>query len=346
MKVSAKRVGSIIYLLATLVLVVVLATATGGVKDSWYALLRLQPRWLAAAFGCWVAFVLLRSFALKFFCASQNRPISIYCAVRITLIGVYYSGITPAATGGQPMQIYELARCSIAPSIGTSAVWAETFGFQFTHMIIATVLWIIYRAPVRRLLVGVHWIMVGGYAVNIIWTALLALLLIRSGRLIWVAEKIVRFLAKIRLVRDPVKTGDRVKAQAEDFFKVTRMLLKRPALMVAVLLFSSAQVFAYFSILYFVYRGFGWDARSYGLLLTISALMYMSASLAPTPGSSGAQEGGFLLFLRWIFPERSLFPALLVWRFFTYYLMLIAGALTVALGVITSSRKARRTESK
>jgi uncharacterized membrane protein YbhN (UPF0104 family) len=70
--------------------------------------------------------------------------------------------------------------------------------------------------------------------------------------------------------------------------------------------------------------------------------MHLSASIAPTPGASGAQEGAFYLFFRWIFPERSLFPALLVWRFFTYYFMLLVGAVTIAFGVLTGSGRRRR----
>ena len=40
-----------------------------------------------------------------------------------------------------------------------------------------------------------------------------------------------------------------------------------------------------------------------------------------------AQEGGFALFFRAFFPDASLFVALLIWRFFTYYLTILVGAL-------------------
>ena len=48
-------------------------------------------------------------------------------------------------------------------------------------------------------------------------------------------------------------------------------------------------------------------------------------------GASGAQEGGFAVLFRGIFPDAQLFVALLIWRFSTYYLSILAGAaLTVA----------------
>ena len=43
------------------------------------------------------------------------------------------------------------------------------------------------------------------------------------------------------------------------------------------------------------------------------------------------QEGGFAVLFRGIFPDAQLFVALLIWRFSTYYLSILAGAaLTVA----------------
>ena len=64
-------------------------------------------------------------------------------------------------------------------------------------------------------------------------------------------------------------------------------------------------------------------------MLTLSCLLFVSASYTPLPGASGAQEGGFLLYFRGIFREGTIGRGLLVWRFFTYYLFLIAGVFAV-----------------
>ena len=53
----------------------------------------------------------------------------------------------------------------------------------------------------------------------------------------------------------------------------------------------------------------------------------------------GAQEGGFLLYYRDIFPEGIIGLALLVWRFFTYYMFLIVGSFTVVLDRILIAKE-------
>ena len=121
---------SILFITLTLAVIIVYGIISGELKNSWYALQSSNISYLTAAIGCMAAFVILRAAMLIYYINHQNRPLRFTDAVRVTLVGLYYSGITPAATGGQPMQIYELNRSSIVPSIGSSAILVETFGFE------------------------------------------------------------------------------------------------------------------------------------------------------------------------------------------------------------------------
>ena len=79
----------------------------------------------------------------------------------------------------------------------------------------------------------------------------------------------------------------------------------------------------------FAYYAFGQSGTSWTQVLTLSCLLFVSASYTPLPGASGAQEGGFLLYFRGIFKDGTIGLALLIWRFFTYYLFLIVGVFMV-----------------
>ena len=72
-----------------------------------------------------------------------------------------------------------------------------------------------------------------------------------------------------------------------------------------------------------------WTYALGAAVLTLSCLLFVSASYTPLPGASGAQEGGFLLYFKGIFRDGTIGLALLIWRFFTYYLFLIAGVFAV-----------------
>ena len=76
-------------------------------------------------------------------------------------------------------------------------------------------------------------------------------------------------------------------------------------------------------------------------MLTIATLLFISASYTPLPGASGAQEGGFVVFYNGIFPSGTIFSALLLWRFFTYYTMLLIGFILSLIGFKSKEPEAK-----
>ena len=107
---------------------------------------------------------------------------------------------------------------------------------------------------------------------------------------------------------------------------------------------STIGLLALFGTTVFVYYAFGMSGTPWYQALTISCLLFVSASYTPLPGASGAQEGGFLLYFQGIFKNGTIGLALLIWRFFTYYLYLIVGVFTILLEKIILRREARKRE--
>ncbi|GHU69570.1 phosphatidylglycerol lysyltransferase [Clostridia bacterium] len=347
MKTSrAKWIGSILFPVASLAVLMVLGFTAEDVHEAWNALLNVSPLWLAAVAGCWCLYVGARALALVVYCKFQGCGLKMSGALYVTLIGLFYSGVTPAATGGQPMQVYELTKRNVNPSVGTSAVAVETAGFQFLLVILATCFWLPNRNVIASSLTVARWVLIVGFALNFVWTVFLILVLIKGA---WVAKPVVwiiRMLGRAHLLPSPERKVESLNRYVADYESISAELFKRPALMVSCSLLSGIQVTAYMSMVYFLYRGFGWSHTSYGVVVGIQMLMYLCASMVPTPGATGAQEGSFYVFLGRVFPESSVFPAMLVWRFFTYYLMLIAGAVALFVGMLNTRRISGRTDSQ
>ena len=74
----------------------------------------------------------------------------------------------------------------------------------------------------------------------------------------------------------------------------------------------------------------------------VQSLLQVSVSFMPMPGASGAQEIGFSTFFRNYFVNNDLYAAVMVWRFFTYYLIVIGGALLVVIDQLWYRKKKLR----
>jgi uncharacterized membrane protein YbhN (UPF0104 family) len=73
----------------------------------------------------------------------------------------------------------------------------------------------------------------------------------------------------------------------------------------------------------------------------MQSFLSLAVSFFPLPGASGASEGGFYLFFSAYFTKVPVFIPMLIWRFISYYSILIVGALQV---VVEEMLKMRRTK--
>ncbi|MDR2505130.1 MAG: flippase-like domain-containing protein [Oscillospiraceae bacterium] len=317
---------SIAFVLLTFAGIFIYGWITGDIAEAMNALGGVSLGYLGAALGCLALFVLLRAMCVVYFVRQNNRSLSLFAAIRVTLVGLYYSGITPASTGGQPMQIYELSRNSVAPAIGTSAMLVETFGFQLAQLLIGAAMLLTHWSYMNVLDAPMRWMLLTGYAVNVFFSVILTIMLLKSRLVVTWVQGLIRFGGKLKLIRNPDATMRKIIHHVEDYSATTKLLLKNPRLMIGAAVLALAQTAAYFSILYFIVLGFGITGYSYGLILTMQTQLHLCTSLIPTPGASGAQEGGFVLFFRNIIPDGLMLPVILSWRFIQYYLTLILGA--------------------
>ena len=103
------------------------------------------------------------------------------------------------------------------------------------------------------------------------------------------------------------------------------------------LVISSVQGLCLMAAPCLVYKALGLSGTAWYHVLTISFLLFVSASYAPLPGATGAQEGGFVVFFAGIFGEEAA-VGLLIWRFATFYPCLLIGCADT---VFISSREPR-----
>jgi len=96
-----------------------------------------------------------------------------------------------------------------------------------------------------------------------------------------------------------------------------------------------------FVIPYLIYLSFGYS--TYGIIdvFTMEAMLFLAVSFVPLPGAAGASEGGFLLFFSPFFGAATA-VAMLIWRFLTYYMMLILGSLIVVFDEVISLRRSKK----
>ena len=240
------------------------------------------------------------------------------------------------------MQVSSLHKAGIPVGYGTMAVTIRFFANQFIISAMSLVLFLLNRNFVYEQLGGVMWVVRVGWLINFSAVPLIVLATWKRNWIQGIANGLIRLLAKMRLIRNREAAIAKATEVLDTYNKAMRDLLKRPGQITIQFICSFISLLAMTATIIFVYHAFGQQGTPWYRILTLSCLLYVSASYTPLPGASGAQEGGFLLYFKNVFLNGTIGMALLTWRFFTFYLFLVTGVGMVILEKIILRRERRK----
>lgn len=326
-----------LYIGVTILAVVIFGLVNREFGNVFRVLGGLRPGFLTLSVLVTAAFFLFEGGIIKLLMGSQGIALRFPAAVKIGLIGFYYSYITPSATGGQPMQAAYLRRERVPVGTSTAVLIMKFYCFQCAFFTCSLVSFLAMLPKLQGDQPGLIPWMVLGLVVNggsilffrsLFWKPML-------HAICGLARKLV---GKIPPLRERGWLGKVDKFEA-DFASYTDDFQGKRGKIILGILLSFPQFILQMSVIYFVFLSFGYTSISYPEVLAVQSLLQVSVSFLPTPGASGAQEIGFSNFFKGYFAPDDLYAAVMVWRFFTYYLVVIAGALVVVADQLIHDRK-------
>lgn len=327
MKPKTRRLLNFLFIAATLGLIFVLAFSNNELANAWEALFTMRTEWVFAAFLGWFLYLFFDAVCLNQFLKRQGNAIPLRKSLLISLLGLYYSNITPGASGGQPMQVYYLKKQSVPIGIGTSALSFKFLCTQLMMVVVGGVLWLLNAEFVESELGGVKWLIICGFIINGAAIPLMLCIAFYRHMVQVVCNFIIRMGAKLRLIKDEERARLRMASTLDSYHASILAISRKPGQIIEQIFFSLLSILSLYSVTVSVYYAFGLSGVPWYKTMTVASLLFLSVSYTPLPGASGAQEGGFLRFYRNIFTGGTKNLALLIWRFFTYYLFLLVGGL-------------------
>ena len=328
-KAFSKRYLGLAYVLVVALVFAAWAVHTGQVPIIMKQLRELDARWLWFSGALLLGYILLRAQTLCVFLKSEESPLPFWKALAVTGIGQFYSAITPASSGGQPLEVFSMSRWGVPGPVAIAAVSVQFICFQVALVVLGAALWIAARAHVAIFLGGLIWFVAFGFALNAAMPLVVVLLGVSKPVINGLSRAAVWVLTRLRIVRDPEKAHEKVDHLIAEYQSSVTALFKKPMMALKMFLLSIVQILLLMTIITGVYRAFGLSGVPDLTLVTLQTLLYISASFVPLPGASGAQEYGFSLFFGRVFPAAMMFSAIFVWRLMTYYLLLLVGFASV-----------------
>ena len=332
MKSRKKRPIILILLLLGAAALVIFAVIELDAEQVRACLDALRPGWAAMIVVCMLLYYLCDALKYRlvtriFGCAQPFGD-----SLLTTMLGFFYSAVTPLASGGQPFQVVHMHHRGVSTSTATSVicmVYARWKAALVTLGILGFVLcsgillelstaWL----PVLLLGLLIHLALL----VLVVLSAAFPQVMTRFG-----ATCITHVFGWRLLTSHHVDAAHWVEKWADfvqEYHDAFACGFRRPRAMLAAFALALAQCAAYMSVAYCTYRGFGLSGAPYYTVMLTQVLLHVGASFFPMPGASGASEGGFILVYTQLFGS-YLTMGMLIWRLATYYLTILLGYIAV-----------------
>ena len=249
--------------------------------------------------------------------------------LKYAIIGFFFSSITPATTGGQPMQIYTMSKDKIKISHGVPALFAP----YICYMIIAVSLSIIGFIANYNYISGIRFFKYLVY-IGLLANSLITIFVIIAMFAKKLSHKFLKFIISIIEKFDDSKAkvvNQKLLNQLDEYHKSANFIISHKFATLKTFLISFLQIVSIHSVAYFIFWALDYHEYSYLQMLLLQSVVFISVSAIPLPGTVGVSETGFAVMYNMLFPVTVVETSMLLSRGVSFYLLVIITGITLAI---------------
>ena len=249
-----------------------------------------DPGWMAAAFAGMFGFLFFEGCAVRSACEALGYPIPISRGLAFAAADIYFSAITPSASGGQPACALLMRRRGIPGCVSAPVLMLTLMMYTLSILAIGLLSLLLGPAvffsfgPAARILI----------AVGTVLQILLALAffgLLRSGSLLrQLCFGVLRLLAKLRLIRNLEAKEARVQRTMDEYARRAKVLTGRRGLLLRSFLYNFLQRLSVISVSVFVFLALGGAPRHALRVLAMQSYVVIGSVSIPIPGAMGVTD--------------------------------------------------------
>lgn len=302
------------------------------------ALLNLSPTALCIALCTALFFVSAEGMMIYYLLRSLNGKSSMRRCISYSFIGFFYSGITPSATGGQPMQLYYM--CKDKNSLSESSVVLMTVAlvYKFVLVLMGIAMLVFWHKPLKVYLQEFFPLYLLGLGLNATLVLLLAAIMLAPKGMKTVILRAEKLLVKMRFLKASKQRIEKIEQFVGGYQGAIHFLTVHKRKVLNVCIFTLLQRCSVFILTWIVYRGFALEGAGAMTVAFLQASVYIAVDMLPVPGAQGITELMYRNIFAGIFTGGYLMPSLYVTRGISFYFPLLSGMAVVAFNLLPDCR--------
>ena len=302
-----------------------------------------NPLLIAAAVVCMLLYILFEGEALLVIFRSFGTPVTHRSAAFYSATDIYFSAITPSATGGQPASAFMMMRDGIPGSTTTVVLLANIVMYTASTLVIGLVAFLVCPQAflnfdgVSRVCIYVG---IGAQSCLLLF---FVLLLQNEKLLRKLAIGALKLGGKLHLVRRVDERVEKIGVSLDNYARDVQALRGRRVMLFKVFFLNVAQRFAQISVTSLVFLAMGLGGIGGAVnVFALQCYVVLGASYMPIPGAMGVTD--FLMldaFSTMSISEEAATSLELISRSLSFYCCIALCAIVVLVRLLSWKKKSR-----
>lgn len=286
----------------------------------------LQPGFLAGAAITALFFVSAEGIMIWYLMKSLEGEVRLLSCIKYSFVGFFYSGITPSATGGQPMQLYYMQKEGRKVSDSTVVLMTVAAIYKFVLVLMGLAILIFYHVPLKNYLKNYIYLYYLGLFLNSLLVVVLLFIMINPKCFRGIVLGGETLLKKMHFLKHSEERTKKLLDMADQYHEAVLFFIKNKKKIAWVIGFTVIQRCSVFFMTYLIYRGMNLTGTSVLTVMMLQASVYIAVDMLPLPGSQGITEMMYKTAFSQVFPGAYLTASMCVTRGLNFYMLLIVSA--------------------
>ncbi len=326
MKKSAKLIRNFILFILLIIITFAVLLKGEDISQILNILASTKIQYVLVGILCMAVYISCEAINIGRTLKTLNEKSTFIQNLKYALIGFFFSAITPAASGGQPMQVYYMHKDKIAVSNSTLALLLNLTSMQVVTIGFALISICFNYKYLNGVLIAFF---IVGILLNLSALVLLLIAIISkrlSRGIINFVEKILKFFK----VRNIEVKKEKLESELEKYHESAVYIKQNKKIIIQLLLTTLVQFFVYYSVTFWTYKALGMNGANILEITSMQSVLFATVSGIPSPGAVGVTEGAFTEIFRNIYPGAMMSSAILLNRGINFYFFVIfSGIVTI-----------------
>lgn len=246
--------------------------------------------WIFLAFLSVFFYILLEGLSLVVICKSFGYKKKKKDGFFYSAADIYFSAITPSASGGQPASAYFMLKDGIPIPIITVALLYTLLMYSISIIVLAFFLFLLYPSAFFGFDFLAKVFIIVGFFFQFFLVLLFYALLYKKELLNRICSKVLKLLTKLHLIKNAEEKQEKLNNTMKKYQEASLMIKEKKGVLIRVFLLNLGQRIFQIATVVFVFLATKGSVSEALLVGAIESLVITGAYCAPIPGAIGVTD--------------------------------------------------------